>query len=303
MYCDTVSAQNATVDSVHKYAAVMSTSNEYRSETITSNRLKPASAKHRSLVIRRHGENTSKESTTVKTSAKVPYHRELVCINERYCFHLTGKEVTSKLLLSEWAPVPISDGSLPDSSIQTYKNCSKDGVTVFKLGISFEPGNPSKPGHEMLELFDPKKFERSPDGKWTVTVDSATTVVEMTETPAELRIDSHVRSTYPEGNSIKTSVAKFRLENNGVRRTLQNAEKSFDTQGKLVEDTETEINTLYSTQPLKPDDFRLTAYGLPEPPGIEWGSRGVPVYVWALIVGVVCVLLFSLLRYRRTKTT
>jgi hypothetical protein len=53
---------------------------------------------------------------------------------------------------------------------------------------------------------------------------------------------------------------------------------------------------------LPPDEeFTLSAYGLPEPPGL--GKKPTPWYLWAAILGFVCLGLAVLLRWRARRTT
>ncbi len=49
-------------------------------------------------------------------------------------------------------------------------------------------------------------------------------------------------------------------------------------------------------------EFTLTAFGLPEPPGIEWG-RSTPWYAWLAVAGVGCLAVFLVLRRVAARRT
>jgi hypothetical protein len=48
-------------------------------------------------------------------------------------------------------------------------------------------------------------------------------------------------------------------------------------------------------------EFTLTAFGLPEPPGIEW-KKPMPVYLWVIAAAVGCLLLAMGARWLKRRT-
>jgi len=43
-------------------------------------------------------------------------------------------------------------------------------------------------------------------------------------------------------------------------------------------------------------EFSLSAFGLTEPPGAEWPDKSLPLWVWAAVAGVGCLVLGAGLR-------
>lgn len=60
----------------------------------------------------------------------------------------------------------------------------------------------------------------------------------------------------------------------------------------------TKEKTKYDYSPIPDSEFTLSAYGFPEPPGVDWSWR-MPAYGWALIVAFLCGSLILFWRLRR----
>jgi hypothetical protein len=68
---------------------------------------------------------------------------------------------------------------------------------------------------------------------------------------------------------------------------------------------ETVMEYKWAKEKADPSEFRLTAFGLPEPPGVKW-DRPTPTYVWVLLAAAVTAALAAGFRYlarRRANPT
>ena len=66
---------------------------------------------------------------------------------------------------------------------------------------------------------------------------------------------------------------------------------------------ESSLEYLWTKEKADPEEFRLTAFGLPEPPGVKW-ERSTPPYVWVLIAAAITMslaILFRRLARRRAR--
>lgn len=92
---------------------------------------------------------------------------------------------------------------------------------------------------------------------------------------------------------------KYEFADNLPVRTICRSRTKVYSGQKILADSEQIEQTDAKFGPIPEVNFTLTAFGFPEPPGIEWGRRGLPLYGWALIVGLTCVAILIVLRYFR----
>jgi hypothetical protein len=71
---------------------------------------------------------------------------------------------------------------------------------------------------------------------------------------------------------------------------------------RTLVNSETVSETRFEFRPVSESEFTLSAYGFPEPRGVNWHSRPIiPRYIWALAIGVGCLILYVIMRVRSAR--
>jgi hypothetical protein len=89
------------------------------------------------------------------------------------------------------------------------------------------------------------------------------------------------------------------------KRVTQREEVNREGSGLMVFDSATQFELREINPPPPDEDFRLTAFGIPEPPGIEW-KRPTPWWFWVAGGGIVLIgfgALFYWLKARSARST
>jgi len=87
-------------------------------------------------------------------------------------------------------------------------------------------------------------------------------------------------------------------ENEYRRETLTQLKKKSNSLVTLLE--ETKETTDFSLNDPPESEFTLSAFGLPEPPGIEW-KKPFPWYLVLATIGALCLAVFLFLRSRAKR--
>ena len=112
--------------------------------------------------------------------------------------------------------------------------------------------------------------------------------------PVEL---SQTAAAHGEAHEYRAS-RDYTFEADKVARTVTKSLWKVTAGTKIVADTEQVDDIRQALNPVPESEFTLPVFGIPDPVGVEWGSR-IPVYAWALIVAAVCAaVVFALRRWK-----
>jgi hypothetical protein len=255
---------------------------------------------------------------------KVHYGQAVRGANPVYSFHLTGLYETRELRLETFemaeevasqpsggkvhgrlwlSPIyaPYSIGAFPLPALMRHPTFrvlklsegQREGVGVIRADFEARPGQPfTDPMISWTREPVWGWFEVAPDQEWTVRAFEYTYMApgHKPEIPlVKARVNGEVSYTAsPDGRPMVTYF------------------KRSTSWRDLPPDSMIEMKDLQIEYgPVSEERFRLSYYGLPEPPGVTWErEKKTPVYVWLLVAAGVLgmlALLFRWLAHRRQR--
>jgi hypothetical protein len=259
------------------------------------------------------------ESKSRKERKENPWDKEVFGTNPRYAFHL--RRTTSE---GPWALLQLVDlqkESLPETwsmyydsifateatalvrleaqpfsdivrsptfGIKYCKSLSLEGENLVEVSFTFDraPTVRGRPGHvEGTLLLDPNRFWCRRLADYTVT--------------------------FANDPKFQRGTGKFRDEVIGETLGSLPVPQLYRNEQEFYQDANTKIRLAYRVEcdlhvpsPLpKDEEFTLSAFGLPEPPGLEW-KRPTPWYLWLAVAGIACLVSgVAVRRFTRRKAT
>ncbi len=253
----------------------------------------------------------------VNTKGKNSYVEVAFCLNPRYAFQIQRKSSSSpwvvvQLLDLDKDPIP----ELFERRFAAFASTIKHPVTLYDQPLLEVVRKPffqvlecrriQRNREELIELvFSYKHPEPDRDG----TFQGGTLVLD----PQRCWT---LRSYQLEGKtSIGQGPMRYEVDEPGElgasapapKRAHQVNEWTFtkiiDNLSKNKQEWHWEFNLSEPSTLPSEQEFTLSAFGLPEPPGLAW-RKPIPWYLWAAVAGIACLLLgvvFSWLRKRRLE--
>ena len=222
--------------------------------------------------------------STTMSGPKGKPAQEAVCINSKYAFEVTrgsgGWQLNRVTMLADKQSGPVTD-KIATMMSRVFALNTLNGLNLTELGqnLAVVPGRSGT--LESLSLVKPVSVTTSGNKQQLKTatlnlelgryasLKSATAEVVMNKTPGVVRVDNEFRSA----DGVPIPVRSVTRETYSVPG------------GDLMI-----INDItYDIDPAAhPDDseFTLTAFGLPEPVGVEW-RKPTPIYVWLLVAAAI----------------
>jgi hypothetical protein len=261
--------------------------------------------------------STLEYKTNGKCKLCIMQNKDCFGMNPRYAFQLQRTQAGTS-----WAVVKIIDltkESLPDRWQSKYDDFRLEATGFVRLSgqplsdIVQSPtfrvdrcSSTQKEGEEFVELsftYDHEKgpFLRAGLMKGTLLLD-----------PKHfwcLR-SAEYTATHKNDTRFQSATSKYRLSELGAtsgsfpvpKRYVDDKEFFPATGDKVKLNGRGEFNLDVPRRLPGDEEFTLSAFGLPEPPGLEW-KRPIPWYLWLALAGLVCLALAVVLRTMMKRRT
>ena len=246
-------------------------------------------------------------------------------INEKYAFQLTRNKYQEPWIISNivtdltkttelsamFYPLRVGEGGLqigPPNELYDYGDLERligeSGFKVLKVA-----GN-SRDGHELIRFdFACSRREGDPKTAHTFHYEKGWFVVEPAATWRVCEYEASVN--YPSANKA-TAVVHGTLDINETPQGIPVMKGSWVRVKKSVvppakpnappEQFEEEIKTEYGIErhECEPEEFTLSAFGLPEPPGVTW-KRPTPWFLWGTLAAVSLLALGTIISWLKRR--
>lgn len=232
-------------------------------------------------------------------------------INSRYSFKLSKAGPGKPWLIAKTSVGPWGEGGRhqSDDRVRKLVNEAVD-ITLFEL--SEQDVDPAEelfqlPGFKVTSVAPGSRaglvavgFESSVPGVTTETngrVEAssgdgrATGTLVFDSGASWLPVRVEQRATFPDGSHSEFLCDRVMTLGDDAISYMTTITESDTLKSKLLRHQRREIRgRLEFVKDLPESEFTLTAYGLPEPPGVDWNARP-RYYVWLAVLGIACVLL------------
>lgn len=258
---------------------------------------------------------------TVNTSG-TKFLNTCMVINSRYCFYLRKWDVNKPWLIGNC--VVTSDPDVDTQKIgfeASYRRPSRQPRQMGAASIASEfhrhlklASLPGLPGLEIESISDGKpplsqvELNFTYENPKVARLNSEKPEHTSAKVRCKLMLDSehhfvplllHEDATAFGQSHTFVATRNYVFENGLPTRVKANSRLTVRAgQSNLIDREEVEEST-YDYRSVPESEFTLTAYGFPEPSGVDWNSRRIPLYAVVMIAGVVLLVSFVALRARR----